>query len=307
MTTQFFAALALIANLGCHEAPEQPAQEHVQSAPTAPAETRGSVVADEAYERGRQLMEKHCGDCYQRSTAGVLEAVEALQQAIALGRNDADVHRLLRDAYNGLAYIDHRHDEARRRPYEVLLHREIRVVARLDPADLENRMRYVELLASPDEKIAELNAVLATAPQHAAAHYRLAQLLVEKSDVDRAAVHARQWLEAADPRELSAYSERLFEGAEEGRLRRMLTLDPDLHPASFELARRAIQERHDIPRGLDLARASLQKAPPIVASEYLPVFTNLLEDLKKRDEAASLRREYEPKARTGQAQKQQFQ
>jgi hypothetical protein len=311
MTTHFFAALALATSLGCQEAPQAPAPEAVQpvtaSAPAAPAEPREPVSADQAYERGRQLMEKHCGDCYQRSTEGVLAAVEALQQAIALGRNDADVHHLLRDAYNGLAYIDYRHDDARRRPYEELLHQEIRVLAKLDPADLENRMRYVEILASPAEKIAELNAILAKSPKHAAAHYRLAQLLAGTSDVDRAAAHARRWLETADPVELSEYSGRLFEGVEEERLRRMLAIDRDLHPASFELARQAIQERQDIRRGVELARASLQEAPPIVANEYLPVFTNLLNGLKKPDEAASLRRDFEPKARTGRAQKQQFQ
>jgi hypothetical protein len=310
MSTHFFAVLALAASFGCQEAPQASAPEAAQSvtanAPAAPARPREPVSADGAYERGRQLMEKHCGDCYKRSTAGVLEAVEMLQQAVALGRNDADVHRLLRDAYNGLAYIDYRHDDARRRPYEELLHQEIRTLAKLDPADLENRMRYVELLDSNAAKVAELNEVTSRFPKHAFARYRLAQLLIEEGHVKEAAAQARNWLELADPNELEEYSGRMFVSADEEGVRQLLELDPKLHPASFELAKRAVRERRGAKQALDIARASLDDAPPIVANSYLSALTTLLASVDNANEAAALQKEYASKAKAGEAQRRQF-
>jgi hypothetical protein len=102
-----------------------------------------------------------------------------LQRAISLGRDDAEVHRLLRDAYNGIAFIDYGNPghEAENRRYAALMNEEIRVVAKLDPSDLENRLRYVDVLEGNDAK-AELNEIVARFPKASFAHYKLARLFV---------------------------------------------------------------------------------------------------------------------------------
>lgn len=309
MATQILPAIAILATLAWGKSETTVGQQSASTTrATAPAPARDAGAADEAFERGRQLMGKHCGDCYQRSLAGALDAVKELQRAIALGRNDAEVHRLLRDAYNGIAFIDYGDigQEVENRRYVDLMNDEIRTIARLDPADLENRLRYVELLDSNAAKVAELNEVTSRFPKHAFARYRLAQLLIEEGHVKGAAAQARHWLELADPKELEEYSGRMFVSADEEGVRQLLGLDPDLHPASFELAKRAVRERREVKQALDIARASLDDAPPIVANGYLSALTTLLTSIGNPNEAAALQKKYASKAKAGEAQRRQF-
>jgi hypothetical protein len=119
-------------------------------------------------------------------------------------------------------------------------------------------------------------------------------------------VEARRWLELADGRELDEYGARIFDEADEGRLRRMLKRDPKLHPAAFELASRAIREGRDVKKGLDLARAALDSAPPIVANSYLATLGPALESIGQRNDAAALRVEYAAKLRAREAARRQL-
>jgi hypothetical protein len=312
MTTQIPAVVAFLAALACSDSHEASSGRDTALTSTrtaeAPApEVSESRTAEEAFARGRQLMEQHCADCYKRSLAGALEAVNELQRAIALGRNDAEVHRLLRDAYAGIAFVDYGSagEEAENRRYVDLMNEEIRIVAKLDPADLENRMRYVELLDSKAKR-AELNEIAARFPKHAFTRYRLAQSSIEDGDAEGAAANARQWLALADPAELDEYSGRLFESASEERLKRVIERDPKLHPAAFELATRALREGRDANEGLAFARAALESAPPIVANGYLSALDTLLTSTDKHTEAAALRSEYSAKAKSGETQRQQL-
>jgi hypothetical protein len=164
------------------------------------------------FTRGKQLIEKNCGDCAGGSKNGLEEGINEVLKAIDLGYRDPKAaYKVLADAYSTMAIVfaTPRSSEEkelfrrRKQMYEKLVS--------LDPADANTLFEYAKSLAATDDEETQLTAlrnVLKLKPNHTGARFFVGVLLLRRGQASQAVTEIRKGLESAEGDDLNEYGPR---------------------------------------------------------------------------------------------------
>lgn len=134
-----------------------------------------------AFETGRNLIEKNCGDCAGATQAGLQDGIREMLGAIESGYRDrVAALRLLAEAYHVLAFVYHAPESPSRRETIVLRTKTLEQLVMLAPKNAGIRYEYAMTVEDPQKQIAELRQVLAIDPPHEDTRFALAMSVAQQ-------------------------------------------------------------------------------------------------------------------------------